>query len=298
MDHLENAMLDWDDVRYFLAVARSGGLNSAARQLGTTASRVSRHVESLERQFLVPLFVRGREGMLLADEGKRLLPKAEAMEAAAFVLAGAANATGRIEGRVRLATADTIAIHLVAPALPDFLQKHPHLDLEIITGLRTVDLDRLEADISLRLVRPSRGNIIRSKLGDMARALYCRRAGSADTVIGWPDDISDLAITRWSRSRFGASRITAGTLSLHHAIARSGAGQALLPCFIGDADPELIRNGPILPEAKQEIWLAINAELKSSARVGAVAGFLGAVVAANAKRLTGQFVLTDDKSLT
>jgi DNA-binding transcriptional LysR family regulator len=288
MLHPENAMLDWDDVRYFLTVARSGGLNAAARQLGTTASRVSRHIESLEKQLSVPLFVRGREGMQLSDDGIRLLPKAEAVEAAAFELSGAANAAGRIEGRVRLATADTIATHLIAPALPEFLAEHPRLDLEIITGLRTVDMDRLEADLALRLVRPERGHIVRSKLGDMARALYRRKIGSAEAVIGWPDDLSDLEIARWARVKFGASRITAGTLSLHHAIARSGAGQALLPCLIGDADPELMRHGPILPEAKQEIWLVINAELRSSARVSTVADFVTAVVAANFASLKGQ----------
>lgn len=279
--------MNWNDLRFFLAVARHGGLSSAANRLETSPSRVSRRIDALENALGVPLFLRSLDGYRLTDEGLAFVPRAEAVEAAALALSGKAAICAGVAGRVRLATAENIATRLIAPALPGFLSEHPNLKLDLVTGIRSVDLARHEADLALRLTRPSSGEILIRKLGHMACAVYRAVDAEPSDCVAWGDAMSELPAAKALAALKAPVAVVAHTLALHHELAASGAVWAILPCFIGDRDLRLRRASDPLKAAGQDIWLAINRDVSASARVRAVADFLDDLVQQNAHLLDG-----------
>ncbi|HYD31086.1 MAG TPA: LysR family transcriptional regulator [Azospirillaceae bacterium] len=249
--------MDWDDLRYFLAVVRTGNLVDSAKLLKASPSTVSRRLALLERSLGVTLFVRDPSGHRLTDEGRALVTRTEPAEdilnRAAAEIGGLANAEF---GEVRLATAEGFTNLLILPNLPAFHHDHPGIRLQITTSVHTIGLSRREADIALRLTRPEKGNLTVRKVGLLGHAFYAApaylarrpfdpdRGGSADhTFIGWDEEFSHLPIVRWLYERMKGARpvIDLGSLAQHATAARAGLGVALLPCFVGDSEPGLAR---------------------------------------------------------
>ncbi|MEM5502677.1 LysR family transcriptional regulator [Ahrensia kielensis] len=295
--------MDWNLVRDFLAVARTGSLNRAAQKLGVNASTVGRRIETLEGTLGVHLFQRSQTGYVLTDEGEGLIARAEAFEEASIAFERRAEASGNVEGRVLLATTENLANFLIIPALPDFRAQHPKLRLEILTDIRAVNLNRREADLALRMVRPTQGNVSIRRLGTMHNGLYGsvdyverRQAESKekdtgrfdeDEFISWPEHYGDLPAAQWiNRVLQGrAPALVTSSLYAQLAAARAGLGLAVLPCFMGDAEP-VLRNVPSDADViVQEFWLAIHTDLVNSARVRVVANFLTELVHQNSARL-------------
>ncbi|QPH54946.1 LysR family transcriptional regulator [Pontivivens ytuae] len=277
--------MNWNDLRFFLAVSRSGSLSEAARQIGTSPSRVSRRIEALEAALGIPLFLRSPDGYRLTDQGAEFVPRAEQVETAALSLSGKAAFCAGIAGRVRLATAENLATRLLAPALPGFLQAHPNLTLELVTGVRSLDLARYDADLALRLVRPTSAETRIRKLGHMACAVYIAVDADPPGFVCWSAEMGDLPVARAVTAMKSPVAIVSNSLAAHHELAAAGAVRAVLPCFIGDADPRLRRIGGIVESAGQDIWLAINKDVAASARIRAVADFVVDVVTRNALQL-------------
>lgn len=299
--------LDLNAVRDFLAVARAGSLNRAAATLGVNASTVGRRIETLETVLGVRLFQRGQTGYVPTDEGRDLVERAERIEAAALAFERGAEAADRVQGRVRLATAETLATTLLIPALPTLRARHPDLTIEIVTDIRSTNLHRREADLALRMVRPVQGNVTVKRLATMRYGLYgskdylTRRRGRSgqmdagrfdgDDLIAWAEGYGDLPAARWiERALEGrAPALAVTSLQGHLAAARSGLGLAALPCFLATAVPDLCRVSSGADAIAQEIWLVIHADLAASARVRAVADWAEAVVATNRGGLEGRF---------
>lgn len=294
--------MDWDDLRFFLAVARGGTLTDSARRLKTSASTVSRRLALLERALGVPLFVRQPTGHRLSDEGQALLARAESLEDAFRRLEAdiAGRARGAV-GEVRLATAESFATHLLIPRLPAFRARHPGIRLQIATSVRTIGLTRREADLALRLARPEQGNLVVRRLGTMAHAFYAAPSYTAGRppvdpddlnghdVVGWDEEFAAMPVVRWLTERLRGTRPVFDTTSLAQqaAAARAGLGLALLPCFVGDGEAGLIRVSAPLPAIDQDIWLVVHGDVAASARVRAVADFLAETVRAEKERLEG-----------
>ena len=293
--------LDWNVVRDFLAVARTGSLSRAGQALGVNASTVGRRIEALEAGLGVRLFQRAQTGYALTDEGQDLVGRAERIEEAAIAFERRAEAGERVEGRVQLATAENLANALIIPALGGFRERHPNMTLEIVTDIRSVNLHRREADIALRLVRPVQGNVTIQRLGVQRYGLYgsldhlARRAPhrgarfDADRLIAWSEDYADLPAARWIERVLEGRAPALVTSSLQGQVvaARAGLGLALLPCFLGDAEPSLRRIACDADAIEQDVWLATHSDLVGSARVQAVTGFLGELIHASAPRLGG-----------
>lgn len=297
--------MDWNLVRDFLAVARTGSLNRAAQKLGVNASTVGRRIETLEKTLGVHLFQRSQTGYVLTDEGEGLIARAETFEETGIAFERRAEASESVEGRVRLATAENLANFLIIPALPDFRAQHPKLTLEIVTDIRSVNLNRREADLALRLVRPTQGNVSIRRVGTMRNGLY----GSVDYVqrrqvdskekdggrfdgdefISWSEHYGDLPTAQWTDRVLQGRAPALVTSSLYAQLvaACAGLGFAVLPCFMAEAEPAL-RHVPSDADAiAQEFWLAIHTDLAGSARVRAVADFLSELVHRNAANLEG-----------
>lgn len=289
--------MEWDSVRFFLAVARQGGLTGATRELGVSISTVSRNLNQLEESIGVPLFIRHSTGFTLTDHGESLFRRAEEAEDA--ILSFESLAIGQQQqtsGVVRLATAENIATHFIIPALPRFYKQYPSITLDLITSIPSINMAKREADVALRLARPEHGNVLVRKLGTQQWAFYGsqelqwkkRELLNKDncshySFIFWTESLADLLVPKWLNEVIKPGTIPLYCSSLYTCLcaAKAGIGIALLPCFIGDANPDLDYI-PFDGEAiAQDIWLAVNRDVRTSGRVSVVVDFLEELVEEN-----------------
>jgi len=292
--------LDWGHLRFFLELARTGSLSSAARRLGVDRNTVARRVAALEEELGLPLFERGPQGWTRTAAGDDLSELAGRVEADVLALARRADARDRaLAGSVRLTTASHLSARLLVPAVPQLRERHPGLVLEIAADQRAFDLTRREADLAMRLGRPRDTGLVTRKLSDVAFRLYASPAYLAgrrgpvdfatDRFVGFDDSLAGVPQERWLE-KMGPERQVVfrsnTTFSLAEA-ARLGVGVACLPCYLADGDPGLRRlDGP--EPVDHELWLLVHGELRRTPRVRAVIEWLDEVVERGRPALTGR----------
>lgn len=295
--------MDWNDLKYFLAVARSGSLTQTSSELKVSQSTVSRRIAELEQSIGITLFQRHQTGYFLTDEGRTVLRNAQAVENNILALE---RATAGLDmtptGTVRLATSENLATDLIIPALPKFRESFPGICLEIITSTATAELDRREADIALRVVRPTHGNLKVRRVGRMTYSVY----GSRDYVekhpiiegeplggrhfIVWDDSHSYMPAAIWLANEYPGCKIALVTSSLPSQIAavRAGLGLAVIPDFLTVKD-DFIRVIPSDQMFEAQVWLVTHADLVASTRVRAVSDFLSEQVMSSDPELSGRW---------
>ena len=166
----------WDDVRFFLAVARAGSLSGAARALGVGHVTVGRRITLLEKRLGVTLLNRTPDGFATTSAGQAILRECVAMENAAMDLERiVAGRDSLIAGSVRVTTTEALAYQLVAPAIAALHETHPELRVDLITGVRSLDIARREADLAVRFARPSASDLVCRKLGEVGFSLYASK---------------------------------------------------------------------------------------------------------------------------
>lgn len=282
-DRNRTAPLDWDDVRYAVALARHGSLSATARALGVNHATVSRRLDSLERALGRPLFDRRADGYRPNAAGATVLAEARAMEDGALaLLRHADHDKDGPAGRVRLTTARSLALGFLIDRLGALRAQWPAIDLELVLETRITSLARREAEIALRLGRPADSALVGRRMAAIAYAAYAAPAVAAEiTAGGTPpligDDGEDAASeTGWLIRHHPGRRVafSCDSQQAQAAAARAGWGVALLPRFLGDPDPGLVTvdGGPLPPP--REIWLLIRPDLAAAPRVRAVADAL------------------------
>lgn len=286
--------MDWNDLRFFLAVARTNSLTKTAATLKVSQSTVSRRIGALESSLRTSLFLHHQTGYFLTDAGQALLSYAEEVESRVGALEHAfAGRDGDAAGSVRLATAETLANHLIIPALPQLQADYPAIRLELITGVNTVSVVRNDADIALRLVRPEQNTLKIRKAGVMASAVYAAesylRAHPAPPdaplrgrrFITWDSSFSHLPAARWFDEQVEDKTSMLATTSLVTQLSavNAGLGLAVLPCFIAARQPGLVEVLPPGQVLSEDLWLVTHADLIASARIKAVAEFLMTLLA-------------------
>lgn len=282
--------MEWDDLKHFLAVARSGSLTEAARDLKASAATVGRHIEALEQRLGARLFEHRTTGYVLTETGKSIMARSEAVEAAVHAVErGAAASDLSLSGTVRIACTEDMASMVIVPHLAPLTSQHPQLAIEIMAGLPTVNLTRREADIALRSVRPEAGDLMMRRIGGVDLAVYASRAYAAARGVGprsfdfakvetinWIEEMAGLRGGPWLASHSTASRVAlrVNTSRLLYAACISGLGVAVLPCFGGDTDPSLVCLVP--PEEVQtlDLWMVAHRDLATMPRVRAVMDYL------------------------
>lgn len=292
--------LNWDDTPVFLAIARTGTLTGASEVLGTGVATVSRRIERLEAVLGVPLFARHQTGYTLTDEGEALLPRAEALDAAMRDFREGANAEAEVIGHVRLVTAENLANPIIIPALAPLLDQHPGLTLEVITDVATANLHRRDADLAVRMVRPTRGNVTVRRIGTLGFGLYGSSTYMAsrtenpddtslanDRMIGWTERQGMLDAAKWLERllRGRPPALLTSTLSAQLSAAKAGLGLAILPHFL--ARESDLQQLPMELGLDQPIWLVIHSDLSASQRVRVVADQLAEIIQRNHVRLAG-----------
>ena len=285
-------MFDWNDLRYFLAVAREGSTLAAARTLRTSQTTVARRVAALEAAIGVPLFDKRQAGYALTPAGHELLPRAEQVEASAAGFADAASADAReLRGTVKITTEEVYAITLLAPVLRELHERHPDILIELDTSQQVRDLGAGEADISLRSTaseHQSAGLVGRQLCVD-DWSLYCSRDYAARH--GVPQSVDELRnhpligggggnlwinYQAWLKALGLEDRI-----AMHHATSggllsgvRSGFGLAVLPCVAADSDPDLVQCLPPRQQHGRVLWLFTHERVRHAPRVRIVIDFL------------------------
>lgn len=271
--------IDWQDVRAFIAVARQGSLSAAARMLSVTHATIARRLQSLERSLGEKLLERRAEGYVLTPAGTHALEAASDMEHAAQILGrGTADATPR--GLVRIGSSPGLSGGFLAARLPMLATRFPQLDIDLAPALRSVSLERHEADIAVRFDQPRDGDVIARPLTTVGYGFYgtedaCRsvEAGGEPVFIGFNEADAYLSQATWLSRHFPRARVAfrAKDQFLQSIAARSGAGLALIPHFIGRSDP-LLRPCDLgsLPPSR-DVYLLTRSRDRKDASIRAVA---------------------------
>ena len=286
--------MNWDDVRLFLSVARSGQFLSAARKLGVNHSTLSRRISALEAAIGTQLFLRSTNGCELTEEGQRLLAGAERMETE--MLNAQAN-LGRVDtavaGTVRIGAPDGLGVSFLAPRLGRLTARYPDLKIQLVPVPRSFSLSQREADIAITIERPEQGRLMFSKLTDYSLGLYASADYLAD--YGTPDDVE--ALKRHRRIGYVEDLIFSPSLNFTGEImrdwdaafeissatgqteaVRSGAGIGILHNYIAGQYPELLRIMPQLTISRS-YWTAYHESARQLVRVRTVVDFLQELVA-------------------
>ena len=274
---------DWHLFRAFLAVAREGSLSSAARTLGTTQPTMGRQVAALEASLGVTLFARSLDGLAPTEAALRLIPSAEAMAAA--VESARRAASGEIEeqrGTVRITASEVVGAEVLPPILAVLQRRRPGLSLELALSNRNEDLLRGDADIAVRMVRPSQGALVAKRIGRIDIALYAhRRYLKTRSAPRRPDDLRHHALIGYDRDQTYARVLEGAGLRLTRelfafrsdsdlaqlAALRAGFGIGVSQVGIARRDKNLV---PVLHSElcfPLEIWLAMHRDLRSSRRI-------------------------------
>jgi DNA-binding transcriptional LysR family regulator len=284
-------MIDWNDLRYFLAVARGGSTLAASRELRVSQTTVARRIAALEQGLGLNLFERRQVGYALTQSGSEMLAHAEQVEQAATAFTREARASTREQsGTVRLSTEEIFAVTLLAPILRELHEQHPGIRIELDSSAGLRNLGAGEADVALRSTVDEHGaGVVGRQLCVDNWTLYCSREYAERH--GVPKTVSDLSdhpligggggklwrhYEAWLRE-LGLE----GNVAMHHATStgllsgvRSGFGLAVLPCVVADHDPDLVRCLPPRQGHGRVLWLLTHERVRSSPRVRIVIDFL------------------------
>lgn len=282
-------MLDWNDLRYVLAVARTGSTLAASKQLKVSQATVSRRVTALEQEVGVQIFVRKPSGYSLTQRGEMLLPAAEAVEESILTFSDrVAMESRRLSGTVRLTTVESAANAWVIPALAQLRARFPDVRVEIITTDDNLDLARGEADLAIRFGnKPTEETLVVRHLTDMEESFYASHELVAR--LGMPECLSDLAryplvttmadtsfINSWISTHLPDAEIVHRTNRLSSIIAsvRTGIGASILPCLMGDDIRHLVRLVPPITELTTPGWMVTTDQARRQPHVRAVIDFI------------------------
>lgn len=280
--------MDWNDLRYFLAVARSGSLARAARELGVEHTTVSRRLGALESELGVKLFARGPSGLTLMPSGELILPCVAAIaEQVDVITRRVAGVDDKVAGTVRLTIPESGNVYFVQQ-LAALRERHPELVIELLSANRTLDIRRGEADVAVRFAATSDQELIVRRVGTAGWSLYgstayvarkgpVSAAGELDAhdFIGFDASLAEVEGAQWLRAHAKPERIVlrGNSIAAVANAAASGLGIAPLPCFAAEQAPGLVRLTPELIGAR-EIVLVVHPDLVKVARVRAVVDFL------------------------
>lgn len=286
-------VVNWDDVRIFLSVARSGQILSASRKLGVNHATVGRRITALEEALKTRLLIRRTNGCELTAEGEVFLRAAERMETEMLSAQGdVGQVDAALAGTVRIGAPDGFGVSFLAPRLGQLIARHPALKIQLVPVPRAFSISQREADIAITIERPEQGRLISSKLTDYTLGVYASRdylaaagtpASAAELaghrLVGYVEDLLFTASLNFAHEVFGGLETAfeiSSAIGQTEAV-RSGAGIGILHDYIAREDKALVR---ILPEVsiRRTYWTVFHESARELARVRTVANFLQEIV--------------------
>lgn len=295
--------MDWDDLRYLLAVHRRGTLAAAAKELQVTKATMSRRLAALEQSSRVRLLERKPNGLTLTAAGREAVAAAEevarAVEGLETRLASSVEDVPR--GTVRFTAPPWLAARFIIPKLPELKARYPELDVQLVGTNEIVNLVQRDADLALRNVRPTHASLVSRKVGTLGGCmygskLYLQRKGrppdrpslTRHDLLGYTG-IGGMPGFEWMAEAPYAAAVVFranGPDSLVSA-ASAGLGLAALPCLIGDAEPSLVRVEE-LGFGSCEMFLVTHEQIRATPRVRAVSDYVAGVLSDNEKVIAGR----------
>lgn len=287
--------MDWNDLRLFLALARTGRMGSAAKLVGQDATTISRRVQRLERDLQTTLFEQNIAGYSLTESGLALLDSAESMETSALEIQESVGSGpgGTLSGALRISVSEGFGSRILATQIPTFTNRYPRIQVNLIASTGFLNPSRREADLAVMLARPKKGPLITRKLTDYRLGLYAHRAylysvGQIDRIedlygkplIGYVPDLIYAPELRYLDEvdpKLEASSRSSSINAQAEMIDGEG-GCGILPCFIGDSMPNLVR---VLPDAisiERTFWLVVHRDVRRIARVARFVDWLDETV--------------------
>ena len=273
--------MEWSDLRYALELGRHGTLSAAGDAMGVARTTIGRRVRALEDALGVRLFDATPDGFIPTVEGQELIELAERMEAEVLVTRGQLlGRAAELSGRLRVSTLGFVYEAFVG-VFESFTARYPNIELTVIATERELSLLRREADVVIRLGATPPERLIGRKLGVMTFAPYASKAlvervGEGACLADYPwisgDESSEVRwLDMWLEANAPGARVALRTedYPVIHASVEAGMGVHLLPCFVADASPNLVRVGQKLDAEARPLWLLTLAELRSNRRVRA-----------------------------
>ena len=283
-------MMNWNDLRYILAVSRGKTLAAAARLLGVDNTTVARRLVAVQEMIGVRLYQRLTDGTLqLTTSGERAVLHAERIECEISALDVAlSGADDMVSGTVRVTSVPIIVNHVLVPAAQTLLKRHPELQLQFVGDARDLSLTRREADLALRLARPKTGGtkVTARRVGTMRYDVYASASCSARDAkllpwVTYDEAMAHLPQARWiaetavrNDERIASLHVNDAEALLEAVIA--GLGRSLLPCVVADGDSRLRRlaGKRRAPALSRELWLLTHSELRRLGRIEAVVAWV------------------------
>jgi DNA-binding transcriptional LysR family regulator len=276
-------MIDWDDLRFFLAVVRQGNLSAAAGELHVAQSTVGRRLASLETSLGVRLLHRTPNGYAPTLAGQEVRAHAERLEAEMLTLErNVGGRDTRLAGLVRVTCAETVASHILGPSFASLHVQHPDILIELIPNPRQLSLSMREADISVRLARPDQHDLIVRRIGTLTFGLYASPGYLAKHgplnlgdgcfghhMITQSEDIQDATRTAWLADLAPRARVALHTSSHEAAVsaAAQDGGLACLARFRADQEAGLHRVQLPCPVPSAAIWLVVHRDNRNMPRI-------------------------------
>ncbi|WP_261540207.1 LysR family transcriptional regulator [Burkholderia multivorans] len=270
--------MNWDDLRYFLDVARTGRLTASARRLGVEHTTVARRIQSLEKALGAQLFSRSSNGYELTDRGMRLLQGAEEMERA-FAMLADSEPSSEISGLVRIGCNEGYGTSILPRHVAKIMKRFPQLSIDVMALPRTIHLPRNEAEIVITIDRPERGPYIVSKLSDYELRLYASPGYLAMfPAIVETEDLAGHAFINYITGMVlaknvpnpghltqpGGTRFRSTSILSQRMAAQEGLGIAILSTYLVDGDTGLVEVLPDKVEIKRSYWITMHSGLKNT----------------------------------
>jgi DNA-binding transcriptional LysR family regulator len=272
----------WELYRSFLAVLREGSLSGAARELDLTQPTIGRHIAALEQALGIALFTRSPQGLVATEAATELRPHAQAMAASAQALLRAASGHGQDAlGTVRITASEVIGAEVLPPILTELHETHRNLVIELVLSNRNEDLLRRDADIAIRMVRPTQAALVARRIGEVPLGLYAHRSylerhGTPGTM----DELVSHALIGFDRETASARALRERGVALHRgmfalradsdlaqlAAIRAGFGIGVCQTGLGRRDKELVHLLPELFALGLETYVVMHEDLRASLR--------------------------------
>ncbi|PDS29146.1 transcriptional regulator [Rhizobium phaseoli] len=294
--------MDWNDLKFFIAVAQLKSLSAASRRLGVSTSTVSRRIDALEQALGSTLFRRHVDGYELTEAGLGLQMPAEQAETSMKAFERSAQEAGdRLSGVVRIDAPELLGQQILIPGLRGLMRDYPGIRLDIRSSVRPVQLATQQSDIVLRIVPPERGSYRMRSVGKIAFGLYAHQDYldahgtpsnekdlSAHRVIGWSEELRYLSMALWLEELFPGLQpaMRFASFAAQLTAVESGFGIAVLPCFAA------LRTGltPVLediPRLNLDLWLLVQDQAARAPRVQIVKDHLITILTESADQLEG-----------
>lgn len=277
-----DSSIGWELYRSFLGVLKEGSLSGAARLLGITQPTVGRHIAALEKMLGVVLFIRSQQGLMASDLALSLQPYAEAMERTAASMERTASSAGSdVGGVIRVSVSEMIGVEVLPPIITKMRRQYPALKVELVLSNEIADLLHREADIAVRMMRPTHQQLVARHVGKIDVGLHAHQdylteygtprsaaALKAHTLIGY-DRLTPFiraaskAFNNFDRKSF--SLLTDSDLA-QLALIRSGAGIGACQVPLARRDPNLVRLLPKAYALQMDVWVTMHEDLRNNPR--------------------------------